>query len=165
MELIVEPDTYTPSIDGQGNYIDVIPPSVKLKHGLYCPCGSRGHKMFTTTSSFNSHTKTKVHQQWLVQLNRNKANFFVETEIVAQVPASTLVLGGGAPVYEREYSEPSWFAESQAFNPESVPHERSRRKNWTVLRHLSAHVLFVKMTHVSKSKISNIPRILEIMEI
>ena len=28
MELIVEPDTYTPSIDGQGNYIDVIPPSL-----------------------------------------------------------------------------------------------------------------------------------------
>ena len=47
-------------------------------------------------------------------------NFFVDNEIVAQVPASTLVLGGGAPVYEREYSEPSWFAESQAFNPESV---------------------------------------------
>ena len=47
-------------------------------------------------------------------------NFFVDDEIVAQVPASTLVLGGGAPVYEREYSEPSWFAESQAFNPESV---------------------------------------------
>ena len=80
MELIVEPDTYTPSIDGQGNYIDVIPPSSKLKHGLYCPCGSRGHKMFTTTSSFSSHTKTKVHQQWLIQLNRNKANFFVESE-------------------------------------------------------------------------------------
>ncbi|MDA0731565.1 MAG: phosphoribosylformylglycinamidine synthase subunit PurL [Bacteroidetes bacterium] len=47
-------------------------------------------------------------------------NFFVANEIVAQVPASTLVLGGGAPVYEREYSEPSWFAESQAFNPDSV---------------------------------------------
>ena len=85
MELIVEPDTYTPSIDGQGNYIDVIPPSAKLKHGLYCPCGSRGHKMFTTTSSFNSHTKTKVHQQWLIQLNRNKANFFVESEKLRKI--------------------------------------------------------------------------------
>jgi phosphoribosylformylglycinamidine synthase len=47
-------------------------------------------------------------------------NFFVNNEKVAQVPASTLVLGGGAPVYEREYSEPAWFAESQAFNPDSV---------------------------------------------
>jgi len=51
----------------------------------------------------------------------NTLNYFIEDEIVAQVPASTLVLGGGAPVYEREYSEPSWFADSQAFDPASVP--------------------------------------------
>ena len=48
-------------------------------------------------------------------------NFFLEDEIVAQVPASTLVLGGGAPVYEREYSEPASYAESLAFDPASVP--------------------------------------------
>jgi phosphoribosylformylglycinamidine synthase len=51
----------------------------------------------------------------------NTLNYFVEDEIVAQIPASTLVLGGGAPVYEREYSEPSYFADSQAFDPASVP--------------------------------------------
>jgi len=50
----------------------------------------------------------------------NTINFFVKDELVAQVPASTLVLGGGAPVYDREYTEPSWFAESQAFDPASV---------------------------------------------
>jgi phosphoribosylformylglycinamidine synthase len=48
-------------------------------------------------------------------------NYFVADELVAQVPASTLVLGGGAPVYEREYEEPAWFAESQAFDPSTVP--------------------------------------------
>ena len=51
----------------------------------------------------------------------NTINFFVEDEIVAQVPASTLVLGGGAPVYEREYSEPASYAESLAFDPATVP--------------------------------------------
>jgi len=51
----------------------------------------------------------------------NTINFFVGDDIVAQVPASTLVLGGGAPVYEREYSEPASYAESLAFDPASVP--------------------------------------------
>ena len=51
----------------------------------------------------------------------NTINFFVGDEVVAQVPASTLVLGGGAPVYEREYSEPASYAESLAFDPASVP--------------------------------------------
>ena len=32
-------------------------------------------------------------------------------ELVADVPAETLVLGGGAPVYEREYTEPAYLEE------------------------------------------------------
>jgi len=47
--------------------------------------------------------------------------FFIDGEIVAQVAATPLVLGGGAPVYEREYEEPEWFAEAQVFDQASVP--------------------------------------------
>src|ERR1700751_5882288 len=46
--------------------------------------------------------------------------FFVGDEIVADVPADTLVLGGGAPVYKREYKEPSYYAESKKFNIDDV---------------------------------------------
>jgi phosphoribosylformylglycinamidine synthase II len=40
--------------------------------------------------------------------------------LVADVPADNLVLGGGAPVYEREYKEPAYFAENQKFKIEDV---------------------------------------------
>ena len=46
--------------------------------------------------------------------------FFVDGEIVAEVAASPLVLGGGAPQYEREYEEPAWFAENLVFDQSSV---------------------------------------------
>ena len=46
--------------------------------------------------------------------------FFVDGEIVAEVAASPLVLGGGAPQYEREYEEPVWFAENLVFDQSSV---------------------------------------------
>ncbi|MDB5149007.1 MAG: purL, partial [Mucilaginibacter sp.] len=36
------------------------------------------------------------------------------------VPADDLVLGGGAPVYEREFREPAYFAENQKFNIDDV---------------------------------------------
>ncbi len=36
---------------------------------------------------------------------------------VADVPAHSLVLGGGAPVYDRDYKEPSYFAEIKAYTP------------------------------------------------
>ncbi|MCF8451400.1 MAG: phosphoribosylformylglycinamidine synthase subunit PurL [Taibaiella sp.] len=47
--------------------------------------------------------------------------YYMNGELVADVPAESLVLGGGAPVYEREYSEPAYFQEINKFNPESIP--------------------------------------------
>lgn len=42
------------------------------------------------------------------------------TEVVGEVPAESLVLGGGAPVYEREYTEPAYFQEYKKFNIDDV---------------------------------------------
>jgi len=80
MELVTEPDTYTPSIDIDGNYIDVVPSINILKKGIYCNCGCKSNKLYNTYSSFSTHVKTKTHKQWLSQLNLNKTNFFVEVE-------------------------------------------------------------------------------------
>ncbi len=41
--------------------------------------------------------------------------------VVADVPASSLVLGGGAPVYIREAREPEYFKTTRSFDPNSVP--------------------------------------------
>ncbi len=42
-------------------------------------------------------------------------------KLVADVPASSLVLGGGAPVYVREAREPDYLKSTRAFDPESLP--------------------------------------------
>jgi hypothetical protein len=63
MELITEPDFYSPSISDNGNYIDKIPPFTNLKNGLRCPCGARKDKIYDTHSVFYSHIKTKCHQK------------------------------------------------------------------------------------------------------
>jgi phosphoribosylformylglycinamidine synthase len=47
--------------------------------------------------------------------------YFMHGDMVATVPAHDLVLGGGAPVYDREYKEPAYFAENQKFQIDSVP--------------------------------------------
>lgn len=46
--------------------------------------------------------------------------FYKEGQLVAEVPAESLVLGGGAPVYEREYKEPASFKEAQKFSIDQV---------------------------------------------
>ncbi|MDR2010110.1 MAG: phosphoribosylformylglycinamidine synthase subunit PurL [Bacteroidales bacterium] len=54
-------------------------------------------------------------------INEDKLYFYYNGELVAEVPAESLVLGGGAPVYEREYSEPAYFAENKKFNINDIP--------------------------------------------
>ncbi|MEA3451703.1 MAG: phosphoribosylformylglycinamidine synthase subunit PurL, partial [Bacteroidota bacterium] len=46
----------------------------------------------------------------------NTLNFYWNNEIAAQVPADALVLGGGAPVYDREYQKPTYFMKNKEFN-------------------------------------------------
>jgi len=80
MELVTEPDVYSPSIDNNGNYIDIIPSFNIINKGVSCPCGSRKGKIYETHTVFSNHIKTKCHQKWLSNLNLNKANYYVENE-------------------------------------------------------------------------------------
>lgn len=41
-------------------------------------------------------------------------------DVVAEVPAESLVLGGGAPVYIREYSEPAYYQEYKKFSIDDI---------------------------------------------
>ena len=79
MELSLEPELYSPSIDSTGAYVDAVPSQTAFKHGLRCPCGSRGgQKAFVSKPLFSTHIKTKHHQKWIEQLNTNRTNHFTE---------------------------------------------------------------------------------------
>ena len=75
MDITITPDTYTPSVDDNGNYIDNIP---IIKNGLFCLCGTRKDKTYENTTKFATHIKSKSHQKQLIILNQNKANYYVE---------------------------------------------------------------------------------------
>lgn len=54
-------------------------------------------------------------------IEKDRLNFYLNGELVADVPASDLVLGGGAPVYDREYKEPEYLKEIAKYNIENIP--------------------------------------------
>ncbi|TAE00560.1 MAG: phosphoribosylformylglycinamidine synthase subunit PurL [Bacteroidetes bacterium] len=49
-----------------------------------------------------------------------RLHFYMHGELVADVPADDLVLGGGAPVYHREYREPAYFQEFKKFSIDQI---------------------------------------------
>lgn len=65
-----------------------------------------------------------------------RLHYYMNGELVADVPADDLVLGGGAPVYHREFKEPAYFAENKKFNIDDVNQESNLKK---VMMHLVNH--------------------------
>ncbi|RFZ84940.1 phosphoribosylformylglycinamidine synthase subunit PurL [Mucilaginibacter terrenus] len=65
-----------------------------------------------------------------------RLEYFMNGEKVADVPADDLVLGGGAPVYQREYREPAYYAENQKFKIEDIAEPENLVD---VAEHLIAH--------------------------
>ncbi|MEL6864354.1 MAG: phosphoribosylformylglycinamidine synthase subunit PurL [Bacteroidota bacterium] len=49
-----------------------------------------------------------------------RIEFLMGGEVVADVPADPLVLGGGAPVYQREFNRPAYFDQIAAFDPNAI---------------------------------------------
>lgn len=77
MDLSCQAEMYVPSVDEHGNYIDKIPP---IRNGIRCPCGSRKEKIYETHGIFSTHIKSKTHKNWLIQMNDNRANHYIENE-------------------------------------------------------------------------------------
>ena len=68
-----------------------------------------------------------------------RLHFYMDGELVADVPAHDLVLGGGAPVYQREYREPAYYAQYQQFDIHSIPNLNGTDEIRQVAAFLLAH--------------------------
>lgn len=60
--------------------------------------------------------------------NDGRLKVHYQGELVADVPAETLVLGGGAPVYKREFTEPAYYQELRDFDFNSLPEPEDYNK-------------------------------------
>lgn len=85
----------------------------------------------------------KVFEKWdlnCVQIGEvtegDRLKYYMHGELVADVPGDTLVLGGGAPVYQREFKEPASFLASKKFKIENVEEPKDLK---AVARFLFAH--------------------------
>jgi phosphoribosylformylglycinamidine synthase II len=73
--------------------------------------------------------------------------YYMNGELVADVPADDLVLGGGAPVYTREYREPAYYQKNQQFKIEDVKEPADLTE---VAEHLISHPNIASKRWVTK---------------
>ena len=66
-------------------------------------------------------TKWDLHAEEIgIVTDTGRVRYYKNDELVGDVPAETLVLGGGAPQYKRDYSEPAYYKEFKKFNIDNV---------------------------------------------
>ena len=68
----------------------------------------------------------------------DRLKYYFHNQLVADVPAISLVLGGDAPVYTREYKEPAYYAESKKFDINLIPDIESKKLQ-TIMMYLASH--------------------------
>ncbi|HUZ57543.1 MAG TPA: phosphoribosylformylglycinamidine synthase subunit PurL [Hanamia sp.] len=57
--------------------------------------------------------------------NGEMLRFYMNDTLEAELPAESLVLGGGAPVYDREYKEPKYLEKIKVFDSKKIPVPRN----------------------------------------
>jgi len=66
-------------------------------------------------------TKWDLHAEEIgVVTDTKRTRYFMNGELVSDVPSESLVLGGGAPQYQREYKEPAYYQEYKKFDINDV---------------------------------------------
>jgi len=63
-----------------------------------------------------------------VVTDTQRIRYYMKGEQVGDVPAESLVLGGGAPQYEREYKEPAYYQEYKKFDINSIEQPEDLKK-------------------------------------
>ncbi|HLF65809.1 MAG TPA: phosphoribosylformylglycinamidine synthase subunit PurL [Saprospiraceae bacterium] len=85
-------------------------------------------RMLIVAKKGKEHLLFKVFEKWDLECEQigevtdtGMLEYFQHGELIAAIPAHSLVLGGGAPVYDREIREPAYVKHIKAFDPASIP--------------------------------------------
>jgi len=84
-------------------------------------------RMLIVVEKGREHEAKRIFDKWDLNCEQigvvtdtKRLEFYQDGKLVADVPADDLVLGGGAPVYHREYKEPAYYQQFKKFTIDSV---------------------------------------------
>ncbi len=84
-------------------------------------------RMLVVVEKGKEHLAEAVFEKWeisyahiAVVTDTGRVRYYMNGALEGDIPAECLVLGGGAPVYHREWSTPAYFAEIEKFSLDSI---------------------------------------------
>lgn len=113
---------------GMNIWLDKVPTRQSNMHPFEILLSESQERMLVVLEKGKEDAALKIFDKWdlnCVQIGEVTGDgilrYYMGEELVAELPAEELVLGGGAPQYDREYKEPSYFAEYKKFDINKIP--------------------------------------------
>ncbi|MBO9640286.1 MAG: phosphoribosylformylglycinamidine synthase subunit PurL [Siphonobacter aquaeclarae] len=126
--------------------LDLVPSRQQNMKGWELLLSESQERMLVVVEKGKEHIIQDIFEKWdlnCVQIGEvtdtKRLRFYRDGELVADVPAEDLVLGGGAPQYHREYTEPAYYQEFKKFDIQTVADVANAEEIRSVARHLLSH--------------------------
>ncbi|MBC7536374.1 MAG: phosphoribosylformylglycinamidine synthase subunit PurL [Ferruginibacter sp.] len=112
---------------GMNIYLDKVPARQKDMKAWELLLSESQERMLLVVKKGQEAAVLKIFDKWDLPCrhigdvtNDGMLNFYMNGTLEAELPAHELVLGGGAPQYERAYKEPAYLKKINAFDADSV---------------------------------------------
>lgn len=112
---------------GMDIYLDKVPLRQQDMHPFEILLSESQERMLIVVKKGREAEVKQIFEKWDLHVEEigkvtegDTLRYFKEGKLVAEVSAHSLVLGGGAPVYEREYKEPEYFSQNKKFNIDQI---------------------------------------------
>jgi phosphoribosylformylglycinamidine synthase subunit PurL len=120
---------------GMEIYLDSVPLREESMTSYEIMLSESQERMLLVVEPENEEAIKKIFDRWDLHavvigkvIDEDRVRIFHDGTLKADVPAETLVLGGGAPVYSREAKEPAYLAAVRSFDPLTLPMPRDFNK-------------------------------------
>ncbi|MBX3165347.1 MAG: phosphoribosylformylglycinamidine synthase subunit PurL [Bacteroidetes bacterium] len=128
---------------GMNIWLDKVPTRQAGMHPFEILLSESQERMLVVVEKGKEDVVKKIFDKWDLNCEQigevtegGQLKYYMHGELVADVPADVLVLGGGAPVYKRDYKEPAYFAEAKKFDINSISEPKDLKP---VMQHLAKH--------------------------
>lgn len=128
---------------GMEIWLDKVPTRQSGMHPFEILLSESQERMLVVVKKGQEDKILKVFDKWdlnCVQIGvvtkGDRIKYFFHDQMVADVPAQSLVLGGDAPVYKREFKEPAYYSENKKFKIENVAEPKDLK---LAMQHLAGH--------------------------
>jgi phosphoribosylformylglycinamidine synthase subunit PurL len=113
---------------GMDVWLDKVPMRQANMHSWEILLSESQERMLVVLQKGKEDLAIEIFKKWQVEFaqigvvtDTKRVRYYMGETLEADIPSESLVLGGGAPIYKREWAEPAYLAKVKSFDKNQIP--------------------------------------------